>query len=311
MTPTDKQKFDQAVALAQAGRNQEAYNILGQLAPSNPDDSNIMLWMAFTASDPAKARLMLGKVAMLDPDNPALPGARNWLAAQEKKLTPVAAAKPVVAAATAAQTSPEPATTPAPAARLKPEVEVSTPKPKAAPAKKPKTRSQSRNARALRLGLMLGGGLIVVFLIYLGLLLIGLIGGVNTDSLEVPSYTGGTRLDLGKTDQDGVIGGLNLKSSSFTNRVSFDTYVIKNNDKNKALDFYNNEMKNRGWLVSPRFNSPTLSREAFLKASRTVVVGLTSGTNLPPSVLSKMKPDESLLIVIVTQLENVTPTPRK
>src|SRR5205085_1640052 len=135
--PTDKQKFDQAVALAQTGRNQEAYTILGQLAPSNPDDSNILLWMAFTSSDPAKARLMLGKVAMLDPENPALPSARSWLATQEKKAAPVATVASPVAPAKS-----EPVITPSSVVQASSEA-MAKPATAKTPAK-PKTRSQTR-----------------------------------------------------------------------------------------------------------------------------------------------------------------------
>ncbi len=85
MTPADLQKFTQAISQAQAGKKAEAHSIFIQLASLYPDEPKLLLWLAFTASDLEIARTSLDKLARLAPSDPALPGARGWLAAEEAK----------------------------------------------------------------------------------------------------------------------------------------------------------------------------------------------------------------------------------
>lgn len=85
MVAADLQYFQQAVALAQAGRKAEAHVILTQLAQFHPDDSNLLLWLAFTSNDLAQSRALLERLMVLDPANPALGGAFDWLKAEEAK----------------------------------------------------------------------------------------------------------------------------------------------------------------------------------------------------------------------------------
>jgi hypothetical protein len=88
MQPAELEKFNQAVALAQAGRKQEARSLLAELLRTYPNDPNVLLWFAFTTDDLNQSRLALEKVRALDPANPALPGAESWLAQQQAAMAP-------------------------------------------------------------------------------------------------------------------------------------------------------------------------------------------------------------------------------
>lgn len=85
MVANDLQYFQQAVEMARAGRKVEAHTILVQLAQFNPDDSNLLLWLAFTSSDLAQSRAFLERLMVLDPSNPSLSSAMDWLKSEEAK----------------------------------------------------------------------------------------------------------------------------------------------------------------------------------------------------------------------------------
>ncbi len=77
--------FNEAVAMAQAGRTQEAHQRLNRLVNSRPNDPNLLLWLAFTAPDLVTSRLLIDRVRQISPNNSALPGALTWLSGQEEK----------------------------------------------------------------------------------------------------------------------------------------------------------------------------------------------------------------------------------
>ena len=85
MNHTDVLEFNQAVALAGSGRKNEAHEQLAQLLRNNETDSNLLLWLVFTAGDLMTARFFLNKLAERDPYNPNLPGAQEWLKQEEAK----------------------------------------------------------------------------------------------------------------------------------------------------------------------------------------------------------------------------------
>ncbi len=305
MTPVDKQKFDQAVTLAQAGSKQEAYTILSQLAPSNPDDSNILLWMAFTASDPARARLMLGKVALLDPDNPALESAKNWLTTQDNRPQPSAPPSVLVATPPVASDAPTPVkpnARPSSNGSAKPET-TATPAKSLITIRPPKTRVE----RIMTIGLTAAAGMVAIFLLFVVLLVTGILG-TSSPTQTLPVYGNGVRLELNKADRDSVLGSINLNNRNALDSPNTDFYVVKNTERNKVMDFYDTELKKQSWLVSPRLSGTNVTGGAYLKGSQTIIVRLASGNNVPPNVLSRLKPDEVLMIVISVALENKLPT---
>ena len=85
MLGADLQQFQQAVSIAQAGRKEEAHTVLTQLAYTNPNDSNLLLWLAFTATNLSTAHFALTRLRQLDPANPSLPGAESWLLTEEAR----------------------------------------------------------------------------------------------------------------------------------------------------------------------------------------------------------------------------------
>lgn len=70
--------FNQAISLAQAGQKAEAYNLLTRLVLNKTNDSNLLLWLAYTAPQADEAYYWLQKSARLDPANPAHIEAKKW-----------------------------------------------------------------------------------------------------------------------------------------------------------------------------------------------------------------------------------------
>ena len=89
MNSADLQIFNQAVATAQSGQTQAAHATLTSLNQRYPTDTNVLLWMAFTASNWNTASAYIEKVAQFEPNNPSLAGARQWLASQKPLSSPV------------------------------------------------------------------------------------------------------------------------------------------------------------------------------------------------------------------------------
>jgi hypothetical protein len=100
MSFTDLSAFNQVVALVQAGHKQEAYVRVKALAKSDPGNTNLLLWLAYTTPDLHQAELAINKVALLDPAHPSIPVARQWLAQErhqrEGELLPVRTTMPQV-----------------------------------------------------------------------------------------------------------------------------------------------------------------------------------------------------------------------
>jgi hypothetical protein len=71
--------FSEAVALAQAGRKQEAYQALKRLEDANPNELNILLWLAFTAPSLGEAQRAVAAAARLAPAHPSVLQAQQWL----------------------------------------------------------------------------------------------------------------------------------------------------------------------------------------------------------------------------------------
>ena len=94
MTPTDLQTFTQAIDMAQSGQKVQANAILKTLAIHYHDNPNLLLWLAFTASDLRQARVLLDQLTQIDPKNTALPSAYSWLVTEEAKQTLPASAIP-------------------------------------------------------------------------------------------------------------------------------------------------------------------------------------------------------------------------
>lgn len=71
--------FAEAVALAQAGRKQEAYKALKELETASPNDINVLLWVAFTAPNSGEAQRAISAAARIAPGNSSVIQAQQWL----------------------------------------------------------------------------------------------------------------------------------------------------------------------------------------------------------------------------------------
>ena len=71
--------FNYALSLAQSDQKSEAHKILIDLCQVHPTNTGILLWLAFTSSSQSEAQNWLGKVSQLEPNNPSLSQAYDWL----------------------------------------------------------------------------------------------------------------------------------------------------------------------------------------------------------------------------------------
>ena len=89
MTTYDMATFNEAVALANRGDKQQAHYQLRQLLTANPNDPNLLLWLAFTSPDLDQAGDFLDTASAIDGNSPSLAQAKNWLAQERAKQPPV------------------------------------------------------------------------------------------------------------------------------------------------------------------------------------------------------------------------------
>lgn len=99
MNFADQETMKRAATLAQAGERATAYAIFQQLRQTNPNDLNVLLWLAFTSSDLNEARQMVEEASRLDRFSPSVDNARKWLAQQTQYQqsgwpTPIAGSYP-------------------------------------------------------------------------------------------------------------------------------------------------------------------------------------------------------------------------
>jgi hypothetical protein len=68
--------------MAQSGHKAEAYSLLKSLATSNPNDLNLILWIAFTSPNFQESELLVNKAFAAQPENPLVHQALDWLNSQ-------------------------------------------------------------------------------------------------------------------------------------------------------------------------------------------------------------------------------------
>jgi hypothetical protein len=86
MTAGDLQAFNQAVQFAQSGQKSQAYQQLKGLLNSYPEDPGLILWLIFTSPQLLESQALLQRLAAVDPHNPSLTAAREWVTHQQTKL---------------------------------------------------------------------------------------------------------------------------------------------------------------------------------------------------------------------------------
>ena len=82
---TEETICNHALALFYSGHKELAYEFIKSIAKCNPTNANFLLWMAFTTPKLEEARLAIQKAGQLDPSNPTLPAARQWIEAELRK----------------------------------------------------------------------------------------------------------------------------------------------------------------------------------------------------------------------------------
>ena len=85
MNPSDTEKFNQSIALANSGQKSDAYQQLLNLQQTYPNEPNLVLWLIFTAPTITEAETNLKALEQNDPANTNLVSARNWLANEKAK----------------------------------------------------------------------------------------------------------------------------------------------------------------------------------------------------------------------------------
>jgi hypothetical protein len=319
MNPFDLQRFNQAVGLAQAGQKVQAQSILRELNLSNPEDANLLLWMAFTSDNLADARNLLGNVARINPANPSLASAQSWLAAEEAKQqsalfsSSYLTAQPDFNSRPAAQMN---YTQPAPTYSAQPQQNY-----QATPSGYDQSAFNQAQAQAAyqtsqpprRFSLTLIKGLIVAAPVVLGLLIIVILAVLGpqlaADSVAaqgLPVYSGARRIELTATDRATVEKtfeqGFSSTGATGVKIAYFEVYAIKAADKSKTFSFYDTELKKQSWVGTPG-NPATrgaTTQSGYLKGSS--VLGLVSSVvtaNDGPlnNTRYKLGSDELLLLV--------------
>lgn len=89
MDAIDLEKFNDAVALAQAGKKQEAYQRLKALSiATGAKDPSLLLWIAYTTSDLEEAETAIRMAEATNPNSQSVNAAYEWLRQQKLKIPP-------------------------------------------------------------------------------------------------------------------------------------------------------------------------------------------------------------------------------
>jgi hypothetical protein len=280
MNSNELTQFNQAIALSQAGQKSQAYAILSDLAGTYPGDTNILLWMAFSSDNLGESQLLLEQVARLDPQNASLPGAKQWLAEEEK-------IRPKVATAVATEPS---------NAKIG---ESEIPKPSQEP--KPKS--------PLFYNILLGVGAVLVVGAVVLILMNTVFVSDKIAAQGLPVYTNATRLELKDRDKDLVDSLFQLMTSmSFgtLKNVQYEVYKVKKNEANTLLKYYDTELKKMGWTASKN-NTLTLSSKDLSYAKDKKYFGV-GGSNITDTggILFRdydLKADDVLIIAYTAEFD--------
>jgi hypothetical protein len=88
LTDTDLSRFQEAVAVAQGGDAPQAHDLLQELLRTNSAESSVWLWHAFTAPTLTQSARSIEEAARLNPGDPNLGPARQWLAERRQAAPP-------------------------------------------------------------------------------------------------------------------------------------------------------------------------------------------------------------------------------
>ncbi|NWJ46102.1 MAG: hypothetical protein HXX08_09510 [Chloroflexi bacterium] len=293
MSPQDLEQFNDAISLAQVGHKTEAFSLLTTLLERNPNDANIMLWMAFTSTSVTLAQSMLDRVAQVEPSNSNLAGARSWLHSLEAATN---AATSAVAVVQAEPVAPEP--------EAKSETDV------VATAHVPTKVTEPEGKK--KANLLFSTAFIIIVVALVGVVLVVLFTFFIGDRLAaqgLPVYGNATRLDLKSNDRDVLDGSIKVLTSMTNgaiNNVQVEVYRIKRSELNTALKYYETELKKNGWTSTTANRAINSSGYAYTKDNNKMFT-VSSGSAVPTFSISSdnynIKSDEAVLTVMYMELD--------
>ncbi len=306
MNQPDKQKLKQAQSLLQQGRKAQAHAVLLELSKSNPDESVVWLWLAFTADDLIYAGSYLQRVKRIDPHNEALPDAEEWLAHEEarRSLAETVAHKPAMPlqeALNQIQARPRPRETRLQHARRTGKI----------PAESNELATRKKSKRRRNRGGIIAS--LVLLLIFLGLgaavAYLILNNKPDPDTLRqagLPVYPGATRLTLTAQDRDTLVKSYGASQPENARDLEFEFYKLKKSEQYTALTYYDTEMRKLSWQPPPQdaVTADPFNLKSYRKDRQYFFV-FTSEVpdNASPlqSIRSQLTPADLLLIVFHTE----------
>jgi len=291
MFAADTKTFNQAVAMAQAGQKQQAYTILNELVSRIKDSGNLYLWIAFTTPDMDEARYMINKAASIDPANPALGQAFNWLADEEAKLK---APVPAMAAVSSNY-------------QITPAYSNSAPPPPptqaVTPASEPTPLPINTSPKGRRWLLpVVFGGAAVLGVVGIVLLVYTLFIADKIAMQGLPVYNNANKLDLGG-ERDNISKLFEGLSFGLIKNIQMEVYSIKTTEKNKAQAFYDKELKNQGWKYTPEASKD--GSYSYLKDNKMFLITISQPANstlILPGFNNKVQADEVLMLIMVAEM---------
>jgi hypothetical protein len=79
MNQNEANLYNQAITLAKMGHREQAYFSLKNIALNHPDDQNLIFWLMYTAPSLEKSQELLDRAHFINPENPVLREANQWL----------------------------------------------------------------------------------------------------------------------------------------------------------------------------------------------------------------------------------------
>lgn len=336
MNPYELHSFNAAVALAQNGQKAQAQAIFVDLGGKYPNDSNVLLWLAFTSNDLSRARACLDRVAVRDPANPALAAAWSWLISEEAKQMPT---PPIISYAYQAQAAPQFSYSPAtPSAQAQPGYSNSTYfsstygssydyEPTAPVPMQPQTWTKAELgpetaivkpkkltffSAPVMLTLLLVGLLAFVLIAFIGPF--GWLFGIDTVVAKgLPVYTNARRITLSEPDRAALLQTFQQgfgNSAGVVSKIScFEVYAIPQAERASALSYYDNEIKRQGWSAVPNgLRRGSVNIVAYRKDW--LMFTLSGGSFMPDDKILgkaqyKVKPGDLVLMAVGVELDSL------
>lgn len=86
MNTAEQSTFNQAVYMANIGQKNQAYNTFSKIEAINPNDVEVLLWLAYTAPSLDISKEIIKRAKLVSPNNPMISQSENWFASQKPEL---------------------------------------------------------------------------------------------------------------------------------------------------------------------------------------------------------------------------------